>query len=282
MLEQFGQVFPDPKLPDWGMFHHATTLFVSGDDEHDSIHEGKSPPPPSSTMTCVTVRISMAKCSKTHDHWHCIHEIQYAQVHITCGFHVCVSCLSHVCIIYRYDVRMRRCICKCVCDKCNIINAPWAKLKVNPMKRKHPSYPTETAWLEVDISRLGPDIFVSASSYLWGYQPWFPTAVTWTLDFIEAITSCSVKQRVPLLQDSRGNTWPSDLPSGQSTQATVEEARWISTGSWYCSDITSIHTLSHENLSHNLEIEESSGSLRLLPIKSYLYAYLFQIPVKPL
>lgn len=133
---------------------------------------------------------------------------------------VCVSSLSHVCIIYRYDVRMRRCICKCVCDKCNIINAPWAKLifrcclsvhgskvKVNPMKRKHPSYPTDTACLEVDISRLGPDILVSGSSCegtnldslpqwlgLWG--------------FLKPSKACSFKQRVPPLQGQYLTYWP--------------------------------------------------------------------------
>ena len=90
---------------------------------------------------------------------------------------VCVSCMSHVHLMYvsysMYGVRY----VSVTSNKCSIIHTSWAKLifrcclslhgskvKVNPMKRTHPSYPTDTACLEVDISRLKPDIFVSGSS----------------------------------------------------------------------------------------------------------------------
>lgn len=164
--------------------------------------------------------------------------------------HAGFMCVYHVCLMYvsysMYDVRMRRCICKCICDMCNTLNlysgaachCAGQSWKSNGMKRKLSSYPTDTAWLEVDISRLRPDIFVSGSSCegtnLDPYRSDLDFGVFWSHQKPAASNSG--------FYCSRGNTWPTDLPSGQSTQAIVEEARWISIGSWYCSDITSIHT----------------------------------------
>ena len=176
----------------------------------------QSPPPPSSTMTWVTVRISMAKCSKAHDHWHCIHDIQYAQVHITCGFHVCVSCLSHVHLMYvsysMYGVRY----VSVTSNKCNIINTSWAKLifrcclSLDGSRVESQLYEKKTPELSNWYCLLGSGYFPFRTWHLcfrvklWGYQPWFPTAVTRTLGFFEAIKSLQLQ--------TAGSTAPGAIP----------------------------------------------------------------------